>query len=200
MDTRVSLHTLLFESTFALYFCSGAKLAFPFDWMTSLDCLNETTFPSREHFFSTLKQKGISDEEYQKLVTIYNENCETMGEYLDLYAKADVQEFPACILNVVKFYNEFGLCPVNDSISIPSLSISLMEKLTDPSTVWFLPSQNASDLLVTLRKGIVGGLSEVWTRLHVGEGMTQIRGGTEKTARIIGWDCSAMYLVSLIFL
>ena len=118
-----------------------------------------------------------------------------MGDYLDIYAKADVQDFPKAILKVCEFYNDFGLCPIKDCISIPSMSIRLMSKLTDPTTVWYLPPKNAQSVTETLQTGIVGGLAEVWTRLHV-QGLTTIRGGLEVCNKVAGEDCSAMYLVS----
>ncbi len=75
---------------------------------------------------------------------------------MEQYAKADVKDFPAAILNVTKFYNNFGLCPIKDAVSIPSLSIRLMERLTDDNTIFFLPGKNAEPLLKVLKAGIIG--------------------------------------------
>ncbi len=41
--------------------------------------------------------------------------------------------------------------------------------------------------------GVVGGLSIVWTRLHVKD-HTRIRNGPKFVKRVIGWDANSLYL------
>ena len=134
---------------------------FPFDWFTDLEKLKQTEFTTIEEFYSHLKKKGITQETYDKMKDIFQTQCTNMGDYMDIYAKADVQDFPSAIKKVCEFYNSYGICPIKDHMSIPSISIKLMEKLTDDSTVWYLPPINASSVTTTLETGIVGGLAEV---------------------------------------
>ena len=53
------------------YKCSVSKGFFPYEWMTSPDKLNIKSLPSHEEFYSYLKNKNISEEDYaycQKIV------------------------------------------------------------------------------------------------------------------------------------
>ncbi len=54
----------------------GSKLAFPFDWMTSLEKLEETEFPPIEAFYSELKQSGIDSDTYKKMSDIFKVTLE----------------------------------------------------------------------------------------------------------------------------
>ena len=46
------------------YECPQTKRFFPYEWLDSLEKLEHTSLPPHQAFFSTLKNKNISDEEY----------------------------------------------------------------------------------------------------------------------------------------
>ena len=59
--------------------------------MNSFKKLNETKLPSKSKFFSSLKDKNISEKDYEKAKNIWNTfEIKTLGEYHDLYLKTDV--------------------------------------------------------------------------------------------------------------
>ena len=59
------------------------KGIYPYEYMDSFEKFKEDKFPDIDCFFSSLKNYGISEEEYQS-------GIENLGEYYDLYLKTDV--------------------------------------------------------------------------------------------------------------
>ena len=67
------------------------KGIFPYEWCDSIDKLNDTKLPSKEAFYSKLKQSGITDKEYQQSIDCWNKlGCRTIKLYMILYLKTDV--------------------------------------------------------------------------------------------------------------
>ena len=67
------------------------KGVYPYDYVTSINKLNETKLPSKEDFYSKLYDEEISDEDYQHAINVLNTfNCQTLQDYHDLYLKTDV--------------------------------------------------------------------------------------------------------------
>ena len=67
------------------------KGVYPYDYMDSLERLNETQLPPKEAFYSKLNESHISDEAYEHAQKVWSEfDCETMRDYHDLYLKSDV--------------------------------------------------------------------------------------------------------------
>ena len=67
------------------------KGIYPYEYIDSIDKLNETQLPPIEAFYSTLKQEIITEEEYQHAQKVWNTfNCQTLLDYHKLYLKADV--------------------------------------------------------------------------------------------------------------
>ena len=44
------------------------KGIFSYEWLDSIDKLNETSLPPKEVFYSKLKQSGIKDKEYKQAI------------------------------------------------------------------------------------------------------------------------------------
>ena len=44
------------------------KGIFPYEWFDSIDKLHETILPTKEAFYSKLKQSGITDKEYKQAI------------------------------------------------------------------------------------------------------------------------------------
>ena len=67
------------------------KGLYPYEYMNSFRKFNETELPSKNKFFSSLKDKNISEKDYKKAKNIWNTfKIKTLGEYHDLYLKTDV--------------------------------------------------------------------------------------------------------------
>ena len=85
------------------------------------------------------------------------------------------------------------ICALRDGISVPGLSVRLMQRLVDPRVVFFLPGRRHADLNAFFRKGIVGGLAICWRRLSV-KGITRIRGGPHLARKCLGFDANRFRL------
>ena len=67
------------------------KGVFPYQWYTCLEKLNATSPTSKDEFYSELNEEGISDEDYQYVLDVWNKlGIKNMREYHDLYLKTDV--------------------------------------------------------------------------------------------------------------
>ena len=67
------------------------KGCYPYDYVSSIDILQETKLPSKDLFYSKLYDEHISDEDYQHAIKVWDSfNCETLKDYHDLYLKSDV--------------------------------------------------------------------------------------------------------------
>ena len=48
------------------------KGIYPYEYMNSFKKFNETDLPSKDKFFSSLKNEGISEKDYEKAKNIWN--------------------------------------------------------------------------------------------------------------------------------
>ena len=66
------------------------KGVYPYEYVDSFKKLSENKIPDRPKIFSSLKDKCISEKDYLKANDIWNVfKINTMGDYHDLYLKAD---------------------------------------------------------------------------------------------------------------
>ena len=77
---------------------SGEKLKlvnekgiYPYEYMSSFKKFKENKLPDKWKFFSSLKDCGISEKEYQRAIKACQMfEIKNLGEYHDLYLKTDV--------------------------------------------------------------------------------------------------------------
>ncbi|KAB0796891.1 hypothetical protein PPYR_10952 [Photinus pyralis] len=132
------------------------KGVFPYSFVDSYDKLNLTTIPNKSDFFDMLHEQDITDEEYRRAQEVWNLfNCQTLGEYSDIYLKSDV------LLLADIFENYRGVCLREYEIDAaqyltgPSLSWDAMLKKTDVE----LELLTDIDMLHFFKRGIRGGVS-----------------------------------------
>ena len=107
------------------------KAVYPYEHMNSFKKFNETELPSKNKFFSSLKDKNISEKDYGKAKNIWNTfRIKTLGKYHDLYLKTDVlllcDVFEKFINTCLNYY---GLDSCH-YFSSPGLSWDAMLKMT----------------------------------------------------------------------
>ena len=67
------------------------KGVYPYDYVSSIEKLSETQLPPKEEFYSKLNDEGISDDDYQHAINVWNTfKCKTIRNYHDLHLKSDV--------------------------------------------------------------------------------------------------------------
>jgi hypothetical protein len=109
------------------YQCSSNKAVFPYDWFDNINKLLSKVFPPYEAFYSNLKGKNITKEEYEASHMYWNEkNFQTFKEYLEYYNNQDVIPFLEAIEKQKEFYKCFNLDMFRDGISLPGLAEKIM--------------------------------------------------------------------------
>ena len=132
------------------------KGVFPYSYLDSLEKLQEPQLPTKNDFYDKLRNTHISEGDYKRAVSIWNTfNCKTLGEYSDMYLKADVliltdvfENFRSLCLNVYK------LDPAH-YYTLPGVSFDAMLKMTNVE----LDLLTDIDMLNFFKKGIRGGVS-----------------------------------------
>lgn len=132
------------------------KGVYPYEYMNSWERFNEDALPPKGAFFSSLKGKDISDDDYQHAKAAWKKlKCQTMGDYHDAYLLADV-----CLLADV-FENYRKTCMKHYSldpghyISAPGMSWDAFLRFTG------VQIDLLSDLLMLqmIERGLRGGIS-----------------------------------------
>ncbi|KAL4111836.1 hypothetical protein QTP88_015719 [Uroleucon formosanum] len=137
------------------------KGIYPYEFTEVWSKLEETALPPKEYFYSTLTEEHIKDEEYQHAIEVwYHFNCQTLGEYSDLYLKIDV------LLLADVFENFRDICLKTYSLdadfyyTAPGLSFDACLKYTSIK----LELLADYDMLLMCEKGIRGGITQASLR------------------------------------
>ena len=75
------------------YGCELGKGHFPYEYMDSIGKLDERSLPPQAAFYSSLKNEGISNDDYARCQAVWRDNgVETLREYLIWYNNRDVNK------------------------------------------------------------------------------------------------------------
>ena len=107
------------------------KGVYPYEYMDSLDRLNETRLPSKNMFFSKLSGENISEKDYEHAQRVWSKSgMRTLRDYHSLYNKSDVLQL--CDV----FENFRDVCKKNYDLDLawyytaPRLSWDALLKIT----------------------------------------------------------------------
>jgi hypothetical protein len=152
------------------------KGVYPYEYTNSWQRLSETRLPEKKHFYSTLLEAHIEHEEYEHATQVWTHfNCQTLGDYSDLYLKIDVLLLADVFENFRDLcISTYNLDPSNYQTS-PALTFDSMLKYTRIE----LELVSDYDKLLMLETGIRGGLVQASRRFA--------RSNNEKTP---GFDCN----------
>ena len=79
------------------------KGCYTYDYVSSIDTLQESKLPPTDFFYSKLKDEHISDKDYQNAIKVWDSfNCKTLKVYHDLYLKSDILLLAAVFENFRK--------------------------------------------------------------------------------------------------
>jgi len=140
------------------------KGVYPYEYMDSLERLNETQLPSKTAFYSKLNETEISDEDYKHAQTVWKEfGCKTIRDYHNLYNVSDV------LLLADIFENFRDVCMDNYKLdpawyfTSPGLAWDAALKLTGVE----LELLSDYDMTLMIKHGIRGGISTISNRYGV---------------------------------
>ena len=136
------------------------KGVYPYDFVDSLDKLNEKELPPKEEFYTKLNDEGISDEDYNHAQKVWKEFVmKSMRDYHDLYLMSDV----LILTDVFESFRE--VCLDNYKLdpawyyTSPGLSWDAMLKLTKVE----LDLLTDPEMYLMIVKGIRDGVSMIST-------------------------------------
>ena len=137
------------------------KGVYPYEYMDSLEKLEETVLPPKEAFYSRLNDGGISDEDYTHAQNVWKTfKMKYFKDYHKLYNRVDV------LLLADVFENFRNICLTNYELdpahyyTAPGLAWDAALKVTDVSLEFFLDN----DMLLMIEEGIRGGVSMISNR------------------------------------
>ena len=113
------------------------KICFPYEFLTKENVFDKE-LPSIDKFYSSLKLKNISKEDYEKTLEIYKKlNCKNIKEFLEIYLKLDVC-LQSDVFNTFRqiIFDKFEI-DCTKYITSCSLSLDLMLKHTNISIELF---------------------------------------------------------------
>ena len=137
------------------------KGVYPYEYMNSLERLEENKLPPKESFYSTLTGEDISNEDYQHAQKVWEAfEIKSMEGYLELYNETDV------LLLADVFENFRDICLENYKLdpahyfTAPGLAWDAALKMTKVE----LELLSDLDMLLMVEKGIRGGVSMISNR------------------------------------
>ncbi|XP_015125084.1 uncharacterized protein LOC107046880, partial [Diachasma alloeum] len=144
------------EEKFSLLMRKGV---FPYEYVNSWERLEELNLPEKDYFHSTLKNQGISDEDYAHQVWM-TFKLSTLGEYSDLYLQTDVLLLVDIFENFRKSCTSvYQLDPLH-YYTAPGLAFDAMLKCTNVEIELFTDVEK----LLFIEKGIRGGVAQCVNR------------------------------------
>ena len=182
---------------------SSQKGFFPYDYITSLDKLQETSLPPHAAFYNRLKKTNISDEDYRFCQQVWQDNqMKTLTDFLQWYNDLDVKPFLEAIDRQMQIYKTKDIDMFKDHVSIPGVAVKWkFHELEGKSIDIPLINYTNRDLFHAVKQNIVGGPSIIFKRYHEKD-HTKIRQhvygmGAQDCQYVVGYDANALYLWSM---
>lgn len=132
------------------------KGIFPYEYITSLNVLNETELPPIEAFYSELNNENITEKEYEQAKKVWMVfKCETLLDYSNNYLKTDV----LLLCDIFEKFRKVELATYQLDpacyYTLPGLSWDAMLRYTNVN----LELMSDIDMVHFIRKSLRGGIS-----------------------------------------
>lgn len=158
--------------------------------MDDVNKLDAPSLPCIEDFYSSLKDKNITQEEYQYCQNVWRERgMSTFRDFLVWYNDLDVGPFVTAVERLQQFYFEKRIDLFKTSVSVPGVARTLLfRRAREAGAEFNLVDEKNRDIHNTIKNGP----SIIYHREAV-KGKTKIRVG-KTCQRVIGFDANALYL------
>ena len=179
------------------YGCAENKGFMPYEWVDSLEKLEEEQLPPHSAFYSLLKNSNITEEEYSYCQEVWREKkMRTMREFLIWYNNLDVTPFIEALHKMKTFWQGYGIDMLKDCISLPGIAMKFEMSFLKEQGV-FLSAFHTAELYNVFRNNMVGGPAIIFKRYAEAD-KTLIRNNAARVCQnIIGYDANALYLWAL---
>ncbi|XP_071648529.1 uncharacterized protein [Temnothorax longispinosus] len=133
------------------------KSVFPYEYVDSVEKLEDTCLPPRDSFYSSLTSDTVSESDYAHAANVWQRfSVRTLGEYSDLYLKTDVLLLADVFENFRdSFVASYGLDPAY-YYTLPGFTWDAMLKHTCIN----FELLTDVDMVMFVERGIRGGLSQ----------------------------------------
>ncbi len=172
-----------------------SKFFFPYEYLTSIDKLSETSLPPHSAFYSSLKQCNISYDEYEFCKLIWEKNnMKTLKDFLIYYNTLDVAPGLKAIEKHMDLLYKLNVDPLKESFSISGVAfLYLFRKKYLP-----FPIFNNGNLFNSLKNSLIGGPSIIFKRYaKINETVIKphkYHENAKLVKKIIGFDANSLYL------
>ena len=137
---------------------------YPYDYVTSIETLSETSLPPKSEFYSKLNDDDITDDEYKHLINVWNTfKCKTIRDYHDVYLKSDV----ILLADVFENFRATCLHHYNLDPAHYYTSLGLAWDACLKETGQELQLLHDYDMLMMFERGIRGGITHIAKRYAV---------------------------------
>ncbi len=179
------------------YNCEVEKGFFPYEYVDSLNKLEESQLPPHSAFYSWLRNSNISSEEYQTCQDAWmREGMQTMRDFLVWYNNLDVTPFLEALDKMCGFWQEHGIDMLKEAISLPGLAFKFEMGFLKQQGI-HLSSFHDEQTYQLFKNNMVGGPAIIFKR-YAEVNKTFIRGNPAKpVSKIVGFDANALYLWAL---
>jgi len=114
---------LSYDQFLKAYECEQTKGFFPYEWIDSLDKVEETSLPSHSAFFSSLNNQNITQDEYKHCQQVWKDKeMSTFKDFLVWYNNLQVVPFLETVGKMSQFWQERKINMFKDGISVPGLT------------------------------------------------------------------------------
>ncbi|GFN74662.1 hypothetical protein PoB_000116800 [Plakobranchus ocellatus] len=178
----------------AAYEVEEQKDFFPYEYITSIEKLDETSLPPRDAFYSSLRNSELPVQNYDYVCKVWKESGMTsLRDLLIWYNNKDTRPFIEALVKQCEFYKTLGLDMLKDAVSVPGLTLRYLFKTMPRAHFFSLIREKDKDLHEELRKQIVGGPSIIFYRYHE-KGITKLRGESGKAVQsLVGYGANSLY-------
>ena len=138
-----------------------SKGVYPYDYVSLIESLFETSLPPKSEFYSKLNDEDITDDEYKHAINVWNTfKCKTIRDCHDVYLKSDVLLLADVFENFrTTCLHHYNLDPAHYYTS-PGLAWDACLKETRQE----LQLLHDYDMLMMFERGIRGGVTHIAKR------------------------------------